>query len=102
VTVRGGTAGPSVTLGAAGGAGSPLVSGSDGWLDGGTRGFVGIDERAATFASRGLSGNGVCGGCTTGLAVGQALTPPPWTVPHQAQKAGCELTGDIGLAAAAG
>ena len=35
-------------------------------------------------------------GRATGLAVGQLLTPPAWTVPHQAQKAGWVLSGFTG------
>jgi len=64
----------------------------------GAIGAAGLGGRTGTSPVRGLTGGGVgcargvSAGCVTGLAVGQLLTPPAWTVLHQGQRTGWVLS----------
>ncbi len=61
-------------------------------------GSTGVAGRTGTSTVRGLTGGGVVSarvvsvGRVAGLAVGQLLTPPAWTVLHQGQRTGCVLS----------
>jgi len=64
----------------------------------GAIGSTGVEVRTGTSTARGLTGGGVGSargvsvGRATGLAVGQLLTPPAWTVLHQGQRTGWVLS----------
>ena len=76
----------------------------------GAIGSAGVDARTGTSTFRGRTGGAVGSargasiGRVTGLAVGQLLTPPAWTVLHHEQRTGWVLTlgGEVLRSARAG